>query len=69
MQLVFPPRVQSLPCHSVELKNGQNPPLTVYVPDTGDQTGDAPLPCAPSVNHKLKLIKPGNIKSGFYICE
>ncbi len=69
VQLVFPPRVQSLPCHSVELNNGQNPPLTVYVPDTGDQTGDAPLPCAPSANHKLKLIEPGNIKRGFYICE
>ena len=63
----YPAKMQSLPCHPVELNNEQNPPLIVYVPDEGGQTGDAPLPCAPSANHKLKLIEPGNIKKGFYI--
>ncbi|MBO7484675.1 MAG: hypothetical protein J6T84_01270 [Spirochaetaceae bacterium] len=69
VQLFFPAKVQSLPCHPVELDNGHNPPLTVYVPDKGDQTGDATLPCTPYPNDKLKLLKPGNIKSGFYIDE
>lgn len=63
----YPAKVQALPCHPVELNNGQNPPLTVFVPNEGDQTGDAELPCTPYPNDKLKLIEPGNIKKGFYI--
>ena len=63
----YPAKVGTQPCHAVELNNGQNPPLTVYVPDTEGQTGDAQLPCTPHPNDKLKLIEPGNIKKGFYI--
>ncbi len=63
----YPAKAQALPCHPVELNNGQNPPLTVYVPDIPDQIGDAELPCTPYPNDKLKLIEPGNIKKGFYI--
>ena len=63
----YPAKIGVQPCHPVELNNGQNPPLTVYVPDIGDQTGDAQLPCTPYPNDKLKLIEPGNIRKGFYI--
>jgi len=55
------------PFKAVTLKNGQNPPLTIFVPRTGDRCGDAPLPCTPYHIDLLKLRKPGNLRYGFYI--
>ena len=67
LQRKYPAKMTAQPCHPVELNNGQNPPLIIYVPDTYTQTGDAPLPCGPYINDNLKLIEPGNMKKGFYI--
>ena len=39
--------------------------LAVHVPTDGDQCWDAPLPCAPHVSPKLRLRKPGVLRSGF----
>jgi hypothetical protein len=41
--------------------------LTVYVPASGDQCWDAPLPCGPAVNSRLRLREPGNMRSGFVL--
>jgi hypothetical protein len=41
--------------------------LTVYVPKTGDQSWDAPLPSAPQFNARLRLRDSSNITSGFAV--
>lgn len=64
-----PVKMTQLPVQKVKLLNGQNPPLEVYIPISDGLTGDAPLPCTPFQNDKLKLIEPGNLKSGFYLKE
>ena len=51
------------------LQNEQFPPLEVYIPETGDSLGDAPLPCTPYPTDKLHLIEPGDMEKGFYIDE
>ena len=65
----YPAAVGSLPVKKIVLKNGQTPPLEVYVPKEGDECGDAPLPCTPYPNDELRLIVPGDITKGFYIGE
>ena len=65
----FPAAAESGPVRRITLNNGQVPPLEVYVPEAGDSLGDAPLPCTPYPNDKLRLIEPGNMKEGFYIDE
>ena len=55
------------PYTAIILKNGQNPPLKIFVPKTGDQCGDAPLPCTPYHTVLLKMRKLGNMRYGFYI--
>lgn len=65
----FPAAAESGPVRRITLRNGQVPPLEVYVPEAGDLLGDAPLPCTPYPNDKLRLIEPGNMKKGFYIDE
>lgn len=41
--------------------------LIVYIPVSGDQCWDAPLPCTPYFNDSLRLIDPTNMASGFTI--
>jgi hypothetical protein len=41
--------------------------LRLWVPVTGDQCWDAPLPCTPYFNPDLRLRIPGDIESGFVI--
>jgi hypothetical protein len=41
--------------------------LVVYVPVTGDQCWDAPLPCTPNFKENLLLIEKDDLKSGFMI--
>jgi hypothetical protein len=43
--------------------------LVVHVPkdSTEDQCWDAPLPCAPSADRRLRLRRPGDLGSGFVI--
>ena len=70
LQRKYPAKMTAMPYHTVEVNNGQIPPLIVYIPDEMGQPGDAPLPCVPRNNdrlNKLKLIEPGNMKKGFYI--
>jgi hypothetical protein len=39
--------------------------LVLYVPEKGDQMWDAPLPSTPYPNKRLRLRRPGDIRSGF----
>jgi len=41
--------------------------LSIYVPASGDQCWDAPLPCATHLDPALRLRVPGNIRAGFTI--
>ena len=41
--------------------------LRVYVPISGDQCWDAPLPCTPYFNEELRLRDPDDIASGFTV--
>jgi len=45
--------------------NGQTPPLKVFAPRRGDQTGDAPLPATPYPRTRLLARIPGSIRAGF----
>ncbi len=49
----------------VLIDNGQNPPLPVYVPVSGDQSGDSPLPSTPYPLNTLQLRDPSSLRSGF----
>jgi hypothetical protein len=61
------PKSASRPVKAVVLNNGQTPPLTVWIPEKSDLCGDAPLPCTPYPNDRLRLIVPGDLSSGFYL--
>ena len=39
--------------------------LLVYVPSTGDECWDAPLPCTPNFSKDLRLRTPGDLAAGF----
>jgi hypothetical protein len=54
-------KVTEVPLIKKETKSG----LEVYVPVSGDQCWDSPLPCTPYFNDSLSLRIPGNIRSGF----
>ena len=54
-------------CHTVELSNGQQPPLRVLVPDNDDRAGDAPLPNTPYPRDTLCARVPGAVRHGFFI--
>lgn len=41
--------------------------LRVYVPISGDQCWDAPLPCTPYFNEALRLRDPDHVASGFTV--
>lgn len=41
--------------------------LTLYVPATGNQCWDSPLPCTPYPNAALRLRRPGDLRSGFTV--
>lgn len=41
--------------------------LPIYVPRTGDQTWDSPLPSTPYFNPYLRLLNPASLSSGFTI--
>jgi hypothetical protein len=41
--------------------------LEIFIPITGDQCWDAPLPCAPYLNPSLTLKKQGDLSSGFSV--
>lgn len=43
--------------------------LTIYVPVTGDQCWDSPLPCTPYFNPSLELRNVDNLRSGFMVNE
>ncbi len=55
------------PTRAVQLDNGQIPPLIVYVPVTGDQSGDAMLPNTPYPREQLMARRPGSLRSGFRV--
>lgn len=53
---------------SVEYKEFQtNSGLILYVPRTGDQCWQAPLPCTPYPNSTLRLRKANDLGSGFMV--
>ncbi|TAN37793.1 MAG: hypothetical protein EPN23_04580 [Verrucomicrobia bacterium] len=54
---------------NVQLDNGQQPPLVVWVPEGDDRCGDAPLPCTPFPQDALCCRTPGNIRNGFYLAK
>ena len=63
------PVARGLPTREVTLKNGQDPPLVVFVPqvpEESDQCGDAPLPCTPHPRDTLMMRTPGSLGDGFY---
>jgi hypothetical protein len=41
--------------------------LVVFIPQRTDQCWDAPLPCTPYFNDRLRLRIPGNLASGFTV--
>ena len=43
-----------------------NAGLLVYIPDSGDQCWDAPLPCTPNYDPSLALRDPDTLSSGFF---
>lgn len=43
--------------------------LSVLVTDKGQDCWDAPLPCAPRLNPRLRLRKPGDLASGFRVVD
>ncbi len=49
----------------VVIENGQSPPLQVYVPVSGDQSGDSPLPSTPYPLNTLMMRTPGVLRDGF----
>lgn len=54
------------PTHTVIVNNGQNPPLVLNVPQTGDdRCGDADIPCTPYPLSTLQMRNPYNIKAGY----
>ena len=56
------------PYHTEQLHNGQEPPLSVLVPNGGeDRAGDLPLPNTPHPQDSLSCRVPGNLRHGFYI--
>jgi len=56
----------SYPIQPVKTDSG----LIVYLPLTGDQCGDAPLPCSSNPpNPRLELRRPGSLASGFRIAK
>ena len=58
------------PYHVVPLRNGQQPPLCVLVPDGGeDRAGDLPLPNTPSPRDNLCCRVPGDLRHGFYVAR
>ena len=60
-------KAEPQPTKLVTLSNGQTPPLTVRVPETGDQCGDTALPCTPYPLNELRERKPGNFRYGFFL--
>jgi hypothetical protein len=42
-----------------------NPPFTVWIPDSGDQTGNSPLPSTPYAPSNLEMREPDNLGKGF----
>jgi hypothetical protein len=60
-------RAASRPVKSVTLNNGQTPSLVVWVPEESDRCGDAPLPCTPYPDDRLRLFVPGDLGKGFYL--
>ncbi|MDR2180788.1 MAG: hypothetical protein LBP21_10805 [Synergistaceae bacterium] len=65
--LWFTGKAVSLPTKPVVLRNGQTPPLVIWVPENSDRCGDAPLPCTPYPDDRLCLFVPGNLAKGFYM--
>jgi hypothetical protein len=58
------------PYHSVQLRNGQQPPLSVLVPNGDeDRAGDLPLPNTPHPQDNLCCRVPGDLRQGFYIAR
>lgn len=57
----------ALPVSPVKIENGQVPELMVWEPLEKDQTGDAPLPNTPYIQHNLYLREAGNLREGFYL--
>jgi hypothetical protein len=53
------------PVKQVVIENGQTPPLLVYVPISGDQSGDSLLPSTPYPLNTLRLRNPASMRSGF----
>jgi uncharacterized membrane protein len=58
------PAYQPIPTSALAEKKTDSG-LTVYVPVTGDQCWDSPLPCTPNFVPELRLRVPGKITSGF----
>lgn len=54
---------QSTPLTEMELSSG----LKIFVPQSGNQCWDAPLPCTPYPNNDLRLRKSGDLSSGFAV--
>jgi len=50
---------------------GENPPLTIYMPAQGNKCGNSPLPCTPYAggllhqHQKIRQRKPGDLSKGF----
>ena len=61
----YPGKVAARPVKMTTIS--AEPPFTIYVPETGDQCGDAPLPCAPSKVQGLHMRETGNLAAGFKI--
>ena len=55
--------VQEVPLDIKETSSG----LIVYVPVSGDQCWDAPIPCTPYYSSKLELRMPEKLSRGFYM--
>ncbi|MFH1827613.1 MAG: hypothetical protein ABH812_04300 [bacterium] len=53
--------------HHVYQKMLSNKIDVIYIPDTGNQCGDSPLPCTPYFNINLKYRKSGDIRQGFLL--
>jgi hypothetical protein len=53
--------------HTVQIHNGQQPPLYVLVPDGDDRAGDIPLPNTPYPQDALCCRVPGDLRQGFYV--
>lgn len=60
-------RARPLPVKPVVIENNQVPPLVVFVPEEGDQCGDAALPCTPYPRNSLMMREPGSLREGFRV--